>query len=102
MKIHNLFGENGLSTLGITALLILRYLINGLVCDLDVELGNNFSVKYKILGLFDFYILHDLSSDRREPGWFLSIDYSLVISTKGLLLIILIFVIKLYIQWCCV
>jgi len=30
-------------------------------------------------------ILHDLSSDRREPGWFLSLDLGKFFSTKGLM-----------------
>jgi len=36
-------------------------------------------------------ILHDLSSNRREPGWFLSLSLTKVFSTKG--------PIFLYIMW---
>ena len=66
----------------------MRVLIDRLVCDLDVELGYSQEEKLDLLGLFDLLFLHDLSSDRREPGWFLSVNVSKGISTKGLYFLI--------------
>jgi len=60
------------STSGITALLVLRVLINKLVCDLDVELGHILGQSLRNEVCSTDPPLHDLSSNRREPGWFLS------------------------------
>lgn len=53
----------------------MRVLIGRGVCDLDVGLRFIFGVGagklYWVCSTFK--ILHDLSSNRREPGWFLSI-----------------------------
>jgi len=52
----------------------LSVFIGGEVCDLDVGLRWIFGVGAESDWVFStFKILHDLRSDRREPGWFLSI-----------------------------
>ena len=75
----------------------MRVLIGGGVCDLDVGLRLIFGAGAESDWVCStFKILHDLSSDRREPGWFLSIIvfYTLVREDRvfRIILVLLIFI----------
>lgn len=52
--------------------MIIRELIELIVCDLDVELHKLGQQRVQRKGLFDLKNVHDLSLDRRELDWFLS------------------------------